>query len=528
MDTPPLPPPGPGALAPEAAGALPLRRLTIREYNNTVADLFGDTTQPANVFPSDGQSDSGFNSPIEISSLHTNRYETAAGNIADAALAANKLIMPTGCAAPAATAEANCAKLFIQQTGRRVFRRPVSAAEEMGLTTLYTQARGFGFDFKQSLAQLVRAMLQAPGFLYHWEVGLTPPQATAGVAPLTSHQIASRLSYFLWETMPDDQLFTAADSNMLLTPAAVEAQARRMLTDARAKHALENFHVQWLFLDNIENLQKSETKFAFYGEPVRASLGPALGEFAKSIFDTTSDGTLKTLLTAPYAYVNAPLAPIYGVTATGNAYTRISLDATKRGGGLFTQAAFLASRATPSASNPIYRGVAVYKRLLCGQPRAVPPVVPEVAPEVATTSTRKRYEAHTTNAYCASCHSAFDAYGYVFENYDAIGAYRDTDGGEAVNAKASVVTPLGANLTFTNAVDMMNQLSQSDEAKWCVTRNWFRYMLGRTDGTVDMGSMGLAYRAGGMTPGFSLREMIVAAVRSMAFRYRTVSPTEGT
>lgn len=522
---PPPPPPttGGGMVTPEAAGPLALRRLTVREYNNTVADLFGDTTRPALLFPTDSPSDSGFVAPIEVSSLHAQRYEEASELLANAALAANKLTIP--CTNPAVSAEATCARQFIQQTGRKVFRRPVSSLEEAGLTALFTRARELGLDFRQSLTQVVRGMLQAPGFIYHWELGPTRPAATGGVAPLTSYQVASRLSYFLWETTPDTELAAAADADGLLTADAVETQARRMLANPRAKNFLESFHLQWLLIENLENLQKSETRFPFFGAPLRESLAPGLTEFAYSIFDPAGDGTLKTLLTAPYGFVNSSLAPVYGVTATGTTLTRTNLDPNQRAG-ILTQATFLASRAAVSASNPIYRGFSVYKKVLCGQPRAFPGNVPDVAPEVAGKSTRDRYAAHAQGA-CAECHAPFDPLGFAFEHYDAVGAYRAMDGGKPVDATGTAITPQGATITFTNAVELVNKLADSDEVKWCATRNWFRYMLGRADSAEDLGSMESAYRAGAMTPGFSLRDMIFAAVRSTAFRQRTVSPTEG-
>jgi hypothetical protein len=523
--TPNLPPPTmSSAPTPEAAGPLALRRLTTREYNNIVADLVGDTSHPADLFPADAPSDSGFLAPIEVGELHVQRYEEAAAKVADAALAANTLTIP--CTNPTAAAESACAKQFVQQFGRKAFRRPLTAMEEVGLTTLFGQARTLGFDFKQSIGQTVRVILQAPGFLYHWEAGVAPAGAAANaMVPLTSHQIASRLSFFLWETIPDAELSAAADAGTLLTPEAVEAQARRMLASPKSKLSLDNFHTHWLLVENLDNLQKSAGKYPYYGDPLRASLAPALAEFTSSILGTGGDGTLKTLLTAPYAYVNAALAPIYGVTATGDALTRMDLPATQRAG-ILTQPTFLASRASPSASNPVYRGVSVYRQLLCGPPRAVPGNVPPVEPEVVGKSTRDRYAGHA-QGFCATCHAPFDPLGFAFENYDAVGAYRTMDGGKPVDATGTTVTPGGVTISFNNAVELTSKLAESDEVKWCVTKNWFRYMLGRPETDAEKGSMELAFRTANATPGYSLRDVIVSAARSMAFRFRTVSPGEG-
>ncbi|MES1205074.1 MAG: DUF1592 domain-containing protein [Pseudomonadota bacterium] len=523
-----LPPPTnlPGtAPTPEAAGPLALHRLTTREYNNTVADLLGDRTNAAAIFPADSPSDSGFLAPYEVGELHVQRYEEAAGNMVDAALAANTIAIP--CTNPATAAEAGCAKQFVQQFGRKAFRRPLTAAEESGLTGLFATARGLGFDFKQSLGQTMRAMLQAPGFLYHWEAGAVPTKVTNGVAQLTSHQVASRLSYFLWETMPDDVLAAAADADSLLTPEALEAQARRMLMDTRAKRSLENFHTHWLLIENLDNLQKSVPRYPLYTDAVRDSLAPAMAEFTNSILGPGGDGTLKTLLTAPYAYVNSSLAPIYGVTATGAAFTRVDMPASQQRAGILTQATFLASRASVSASNPVYRGISVYRQLLCGPPRSVPGNIPPVEPDVVGKSTRDRYAGHASNPQCAACHAPTDPLGFAFENYDGVGAYRDMDGGKPVDATGTATTPLGAKITFNNALDLTKQLAESDEVKWCVTKNWFRYMLGRPETDAEKGSLELAFNAGKTTPGYSLRDVIATAVKSMAFRFRKVTDGEG-
>ena len=401
--------------------------------------FLGDTTRPALDFPADAPSESGYLAPIDISDLHAQRYDETAGKLADAAMAANKLTVP--CTNPTAATEATCARQFIQQTGRRAFRRPVLAAEETGLLAIFTQGRTLGLDFRTSLAQVVRAMLQSPGFIYHWEVGPNRPAVTAGVAPLTSHQVASRLSYFLWETMPDPELFAAADADGLLTPDAVEAQARRMLGSPRAKNMLESFHTHWLLIENLDNLQKSAARYPSYTPAFREALAPGISEFANSILGTGGDGTLKSLLTAPYGFVNAALAPAYGVTATGTTLTRMTLDPTKHAG-LLTQPTFLASRAGVSASNPIYRGLSVYKQLLCGPVRPVPGNIPDVEPEVAGKTTRDRYAAHAQGG-CALCHAPFDPLGFAFENYDAVGAYRTTENGINVNATGTAMTPQG-------------------------------------------------------------------------------------
>jgi len=219
--------------AAESAGHFVMRRLTNREYNNTVRDLLKDTTAPGNSFPGENASDSGFNTPTDIPALNVQYYGEAAQALASTALTANAGIVP--CTAPASkAAEDTCINQFITDFGRKAYRRPVAAAEATDLKTVFTTVRGLGATFTDSVGYVIRAMLQSPNFLYHWELGPKASVTQNGLVALTPHQLASRLSYFLWETMPDDKLLTAADADQLQSPEQIQAHAERMLADARS------------------------------------------------------------------------------------------------------------------------------------------------------------------------------------------------------------------------------------------------------------------------------------------------------
>lgn len=520
-------PPGPNQpLTPESAGQLVMRRITNREYNNTMADLIGDTTAPATTFPLDGPTATGFEAPNSVADLNVQYYFQTADVLAEAALLSGKLTIP--CQNPSASAESACASQFVDQFGLRAYRRPIATAEKTDLLTLFSAARGFGYSFTESIAQLVKGMTQSPNFLYHWEIGPTKPvvDRASGLVPLTSWQVASRMAEVLWESMPDSPLFSAAQNGQLSTPAQISSQAQRMLADPRASQALYNFHTQWLLQVNghvtdLNELIKTSTLFT---PSVKASLISEFTQFVSSVY-ATGDGTLNTLFTAPYTYANHDTAAIYGVNATGTALTKVALNPAERAG-ILTQAAFLAANADPSADNPVRRGLAIYLNVLCGQVSPPPAMVPSVQPPSTNMTTRQRFEVHAQQACAQGCHTNFDPPGFAFENYDALGTFRTSESGLPVDATGSFTTPAGAKISFQNGVDLAKQLAQSSEAQWCVDRQWTRYMLGRMDGTTEQGSMELAYRAAGAVPGYSLRNMLFTFVGSKAFLYRTPSPGE--
>ncbi|MES1205871.1 MAG: DUF1592 domain-containing protein [Pseudomonadota bacterium] len=527
--------PGPGTggiVGPvaESAGPLVMRRLTHREYDNTLRDLLGITspiaTNPASPWEADdGSSTSGFEVPTGVvGDLFPRRYMEAADAVAEAAVTANKVTIP--CTNPAtAAAETTCATSFISTFGRRAFRRPVTAAESADLLAVFNAARGgqILFDFKTSIAQVVKAMIQSPNFLYHWELGPTKPTKQGALVTLTPHQIASRLSYLLWETMPDVALLDAADAGQLSTPDQVAAQAQRLLMDkAKAGQALFNFHVQWLEYPNLNDISKDTKKYPTFTEQFKATLQPEIQTFLSSVL-LEGDGTLKTLLTAPYAYVNAATAGAYGVTATGTALVKVDLNPAQRAG-LLTQTAFLGTAGSPAASHPIRRGSIVYRQLLCGVIPAFNGTLPDL-PKGDTLTTRQQYAMHDMSP-CAFCHKPFDPIGFAFENYDGIGVYRTTENGQQVDATGSTMTPQGVPMTFTNAIELSNFLANSEEAKSCAERYWFRYVLGRKEVPADEGSIQAAGKLARTNAGFSVRDLLTGVVKSMTFRMRTPNAGE--
>ena len=534
-----------GPAVAESAGALVMRRLTYREYDHMMTQLVGDTTSPAsgpNGWTADTPAETGFVSPNSVASYHVVEYNQTAAALVDQAIKAlaagqktGKFVLPAGCTAPTASQETSCATKFITAFGLQAYRRPVAADEQADLMTLFSAVRTTaGLSFIDSIGALAKAMLQSPNFLYHWELGPTKPAlGSDSLLPLTPWQVASRLATTLWESMPDDALLTAAQNGALSTPAQVVAQVNRMLGDPQAAQSLYSFHLQWLF-DMGFHVTDLATIAGKPNSPLTdaaaAGLQTEFTQFISSVYAPPGDGTLSALYTAPYAYVNKDLAAIYGVAGPATGFAKVNLDPTQRAG-IFTQVAFLAGIEDTVADNPIYRGLSIYTKALCGKIAGPPGNVPPVNFMPGGT-TRQAYDTHGSVACAASCHSLFDPPGFAFENYDGAGRFRTTEGNVPVDATGTFPSPIvaaggvGTTFTFTDAVSFVKQLAASPEAQACVARQWTRFSLGRMDAQPDLGSLQVAYRAGAATSGFSVRDMLTTLMSSKAFMFRRSSDGE--
>jgi len=535
-------PPGPDTpLSPESSGVLLMRRLTATEYDNIMSHLLGDATKPGLLFPSDPTTLAGYVAPTSVAALNVQLYYQTAQTLVPTAIAnptapGNQLVVPDG--GTTAASQTAAATAFINSFGLAAYRRPVEAAELSDLLSIVFQpAIALGSSFSDSIGYVVQAMIQSPNFLYHWEIGPTEPTVLpSGLVPLTPWQLASRLSMTLWADMPDSTLLQAAQDNELSTSAQVAAQATRMYADARASQALYDLNLQWLLqvAGNVTILNETVHSSPLWTPAVAQSLSGEFTQFLSSVYSPSGDGTLKTLLTAPYVFVNSATAPIYGVTASGSGFTKVELNPAQRAG-ILTQSAFLSSESDVTMDNPVLRGLSVYVNLLCGAVNPPPAVVPGLPTTVMPgETTRQLFAAHAAATCAQGCHTIFDPPGFAFENYDAIGVFRTTDNGTPVDATGTMITPggcaagepCGTTISFKNAVDLMNQLGVNSEAQWCTERQWYRYAAGRLETSAELGSLQRAYRKGADTAGFSVRDALTSIVGSEAFLYRTPSAGE--
>jgi hypothetical protein len=504
-----------------AVGPRPLLRLTRREYNNTVRDLLGDTTHPADEFPDDRDRAFLFRRSGLVATQDADLLRTTAEALAKTAIQTPSSVLPCD----AASGEDACAAKFIAEFGKRAYRRPLSDIETMRLTALYQNARATQkMTFNDAIETLLEGILQSPAFLYHWESPYEAPKLDGAVVQLGAYDVASRLSYFIWGTMPDQTLFDAAAAGKLTADADIAAQARRMLADDKAKDAATAFFREWLEIDQIAPLPKDAESYPDYDDELKGALLGGTEAFARSVlFD--GGGKLETLLAADYTFSNQTLGKVYDNGATGTTFSKTTLDASQRSG-LLMEPSFLTLTGAPDGSNPVKRGKAVYTKLLCGVLPPPPPNVPPAKPATEGGTTRQRFAEHSQNECARGCHALMDPLGFAFERYDGIGRYRTMDNDQPVDS-TGVISLDGVEHSFADAVALTKILSTSDTVRSCFSKQWFRFAMGREETDGDAPSLA-AIATAFATNQFDMRDLAPAIAASRSFRYRSLAAGEVT
>lgn len=497
-------------------GEAPLRRLTHWEYDNTIHDLLGDDARHGDGFPTE-TSAVGFDNAVSgqaVGAMLAEDYMRAAEAISAAAVDDLAALLPC---APAALGEDACAEQFIDTLGPQAYRRPLTEAQRARLWGVYTAARA-DYGFSEAIALTLQVILQSPYFLYRVELGMPDP-AQDDVVPLDDWEIASRLSYLLWGSMPDDALFDAAAAGVLTDPEQIAIQAERMLNDPRAREAVIEFHRQWLRLRDIDTLNRDATLYPELDDELKISMKSEIEAFVEHVvFD--AEGDLGTLLGAGYGFPDDRLAEIYGVADPGSLLpTKTALPEDERAG-LLTQAGILALTAKPDQSSPVQRGAFVRERLLCQTLPEPPPGVDTTPPEVdPSLPTRQRYEQHAVDPECAQCHDLIDPIGFGLEHYDAIGRFRAEDGGGPVDARGTIAALAGEDLEFEGAIELSALLADRQEVRACFVQQWFTYAHGRAPEALDECSTE-QLRTAFVDNGQDIRQLLVALTQTAAFRFR--------
>nr|WP_276604821.1 DUF1592 domain-containing protein [Nannocystis sp. RBIL2] len=507
------------------------RRLSHSEFNATVIDLFGAEVvkSPAARLAYEGDSN-GFTNDVALLTVswqHVYTYLGAAEAIAADVVAVLPQLLP--CAGDPA-ADRGCAGEFVDAYAGRAYRRPLADGEREGLLASYDDAIAEGEGFAEGVELVVTRMLQSPQFLYRVELGAGPHDGAAD--RLTPYETAARLSYLLWGSMPDAELFAAAEQGSLATPEELVAQAERMLQHPHARRRVRQLHREWLHLGTVRGVQRDGGLFPGF-DGLKDMLVAQAERFAEHVLFDAEAADLRTLLTAPYALLNADLAPLYGVDAAAaglsaedgdpqtDEFEVTPLDPTQRAG-MFTHAAILGALAKPNAPAPVLRGKFVIERLLCGQTPPPPPDIVMQPPAVELgDTTRARWEALTEadGTTCAGCHASINPPGHAFGHYSAIGGWMADEGGAAIDASGSLAGQ-GIEGEFADAVEMMHLLADAPAVRACVLKQYFRHAYGRSVGAgQDACTMDeLAARFDGSDG--DLRDLLIALTQTDAFRFR--------
>ena len=583
-----------------AAATDPPLALTPAEYNNTIADLLGfprdgerwparpalaDRLSPRRVastgvfnpppppqvwpwrFPAEPGSDGfeGIAQGQNPSSYQVEELHLAAMHFGSFALVSPTFFSCTDWATLPATDQETCAWTSIARFAERAYRRPIRARERERLEAFW-QANSAAGPLDEAVALTIAGILQAPAF--HFRVGPGDASASGMTAGPSPWELATRLSYFLWDSMPDATLFAAAESGQLATTEGIERQARRMLDAPKARGAIVHFHHQWLGTDKVllvaparrafgpffgiaarlDNARDDDLKWPAIMGPVRHSMKLETELFVeRTIFDGA--GTFKALMTDNHGYMSDATAPIYGKGATRLAdlptVTRtieivvasigrtqpLTLYAAEfprnERAGVLTLPSVLAIGAYAVQPGPILRGKRVLERLACmnmgtpiqGAEAALPPDT-----LTAERTNRQRTATATSPAACISCHKLLNPPGFAFEHYDAIGKWRAQDNGQQVDASGSVTLTGGETITFTDGIDFARKLATSNRVRDCYVLHWTRYALGTQ---LEATAPGLEVLQEGFRQNDSIKELLVSIASSDLFRTRPTGTGSG-
>lgn len=516
-----------GSLAATDPGRVTLHRLNRAEYDNTVRDLLGTSRTPAVAFPIDDRG-SGFDNiadVLTISPLHINLYYQAAEELVTEALSTPALRSRIVSCDLGTGGEA-CARASLAAFTRRAWRRPVADAELDGLMQLVTVAVGQGDSVEVGLSLALRAALLSPHFVFRVELDPEPTSLTPHA--LSPHELASRLSYFLWSTMPDDALFAAADAGTLADPASLTAEVARLLADEKAKALVDNFAGQWLYLRALDIAEPAPSLFPSFSR----ELADAMRAESELLFREVAFAgvPLTSLLTSDFTFLDDRLATHYGLPAPGSSTpARVTLTGNLERGGLLSHGSFLTVTSHPNRTSPVNRGKWVMQELLC---ETVPPPDPNLDMSgaemdlAAGLSQREVLARHRADPACSGCHSLMDPIGLGLENYDAIGRYRTMDGMNVIDSTGTL--PSGS--TFTGPKELAALVAADPAFARCVVQKLYTYALGRTPdltpGHLDTETLpALAARLA--ASGYSFAELALGIVTSPTFLNRRGDPSMG-
>ena len=513
MPPPGGPPPGPSACATRAVGARSAI-LTREQYVNAASDLLGFDVRSLATF-----SDVGGRKATQgtsLSALQVEERQSAAEAIAAAAVTPANLAKVVACDL-VRTGEPACATQLVDRIGLRAFRRPLTTEARAALRRLFDAGAAGGGGFAGGVEWLLAGVLQSPDFTYQLVPRPTGPNARPGaVVALDDHALASRLSFFVWNSGPDADLLAAAAAGTLRTAAGVASQVQRLLRDPRAARMREDYYSHWLHVDSLGEISRDAREFT----PVLAAdLRRSAMQSIHALYQ--SGAKLDDLLGGSTLFMNDALARVYGVTPLpgGADLKPVAFKADERHG-ILTHPALMALLSEPGASDPIKRGVFVAEELFCATVPDPIPDIPDLPAQKPGVSTRQRLEMHRTAPACAICHRLFDPIGMAFENFDPIGRFRATDQGVAVDSSGELAHNTDIDGPFPRGMDFLRKLSASKSVRDCAVKRWYEHAMAReVDPAEDcpLEPVRARFRASG-----NLVELVASIAESEMFRYQQV------
>ncbi len=507
----------------------PLRRLTHVQYDNSIRDLLGDRTRPSRNFP-----------PEDFVNGYTNQASAQAVTPALAEAygrAAERLernafrygdeggLIPC---LPSGAVDRDCAEAFVGDFGAKAYRRPLDPSETAALADLFLEWSSRYVDFLAGASAVVEVLLQSPDFLF-----LVPHSPSSALKPF---DVASRLSYALWNAPPDNELFMSAAAGRLDRPAEIERQARRMLAASPARDAFDEFVAQWLRFDRVRDSVKDRNRYRDFSREVAESMT----EESRLLFRHVAwnDIDFREFFLADFTFVDDFLTAIYRMPDPRQAFARTPYPAGSSRAGVLSHGTFLAQTGKPTGTSPTERGLFVRDHFLC---QAIPPPPPGVDASLPPISLGAKprtvretmTKLHAADKACASCHKLVDPIGFGFEHFDTIGAYRETElvrveptpQQERLGMKAEThelaIDPAGfiagvEDSAFATPREAGRILANSRICQKCIVKQVFRYLFGRHEASDDLRLIDAAYNRF-ESAGFRFRELILGLVVTEEF-----------
>ena len=516
-----------------------IRRLTRVEYQNTARDLLGiEIAELVDTFPPEEEVN-GFDNQsksLQVSALHVEEYMQASEKLAQ--LVVENFVSLSPCVPMNEQAE-SCLRAFIKDFGSRAWRRPITEGETEKFLGLYRQGLEGAYEdmahpqahllgpidpLTDGISLIVSALLQSPNFLYRVEVGTSSVESYSGqsqreageVRTLSNYELASRLSYLLWRSMPDQILFDAAKNGELSNEDGLMAQAERMLMDPRATDGLWSFFEQWLAFDEIEEISKDPYVFPQYSEHLNHLFETEVRLFVEDVVFSQRD--MRSLFKSNHSFLNAELARHYArggegaklsedkldesaewafnqnsnlsesdlsaarsALPNGESFIKVELNPARRSG-LMTRGGVLALTTKPNMGDPVHRGIYIRERLLCTPLPPPPPDIVVVAPDPdPSLTTREQFQIHSSEPACEGCHKLVDPLGFGLERFDPVGRFRELENGQEINDQGEIVSTLDIDGIFYGSQELGERLAASEQVQRCVVLNLMRYAQGRSE-----------------------------------------------